>query len=213
MTATEVYEMIETAVLAIRTDESRFEDKSLQARFGMALSKARELWVNQNGGIVPSLWLLTEVLEYRCAEEWNQFDAEFGCMLAFKIPSFINIKGTTALSISTNGGRPFNYIANSKSEFEDWAHNPFFKTQEIGYIEEGILHIKTKAKVHGTDVISLTGIPYDPEDLSTFNPMWDEYPATPDVVQMALDIMIKPLVYMGRPIDTVSNSKDSQNKN
>ncbi len=213
MKADELYESVISAVNAIATDEDRFEHRDIHSKLMGALAKARDAWVMQNGGRIPQQWFLTEQLELNCSEQWDEFEEDSSCFACFKMPNFINIKGSGSSSITYPNGKPYNYVAQTYSEFQGWNDHPFFKGEDVCFIHDGILKIRTKARIRPGDSILITGIPYDPEEISTFNPMHDDYPCTPDIVDMAIDKILKPLMYVARiPLDTVSNSKDNQSQ-
>lgn len=211
MKADELFETAISAVNAIATDEDRFEHRDIHSKLINYLAEAREIWVTQNGGRIPQQWLATEELELICSEQFDEYEGDCSCYAKFKMPNFINIKGANTFSITYPNGRPYNYVASSYSEFQGWNDHPFFKNEDVCFIHDGILNIRTKAKIRPGEVILITGIPYDIEELSTFNPMHDDLNVTPDIVNIAIGKLLKPLMYVSRiPLDTVDNSKDNQ---
>ena len=210
MKADELYELAINTVNSITTDEDRYDHADIHGKLMSAIARAREIWIKQNGGRIPYQWLLTEELNFECSEQWDEHEESGSCYVRFKMPDFLNIGSSGAFSITYPNGDPYNYIAYSWSQFKDWETHSFFKGQDILFIHDRILHVRSKTRLTTNDSLIITGIPYDPEQLSTFNPMWDDYPVTPDIVDYAIDKIFKPLVYASqKPIDTVSSGKDN----
>lgn len=206
MTGNELYTSAINRVNAIRTDEDRFSSGFTRNMLLTALAAARQVWVERHNGTLPSQWFLSEWLTKDDAEQYDQFEGEDSCLLKFKIPNFVQIKGVSTLSVSYPDGRPFSFIAQTYTQYHGWLQHDFYKKKDLAYIEEGILNLKVKVDL---DSIVLRGVPMDAEQISTYNVMHDDYPATDDLIDMAMDKILKPMMYIARiPIDSVSNSKD-----
>jgi hypothetical protein len=210
ITAQQFYEMAEMAVNAIVTDESRYDAESLKNMLTLALTKAREEWVTVNAGAtIPYQWFCTEELMLDCGEQWDEYEQEKSCVLRFSMPNFINIKGAQQISITYPNGEPYNYIAQTYAQFAGWVKDRYFELEDLIYIHDGILHLRASAKIRDDDRLLVTGIPFDPESLKSYNPMHDSYPATPDIMSYAIDKVFKPMLYANqKKVDMASNSSD-----
>lgn len=210
MKALELYQHMESRITAIATDESRWQYQDLKQLILSSLATARGMWVKQNGGRKPYQWFLTEVLSYDCANSYDSYEEKSMCVIKFQMPNFVNIGAEGAMSITFPNGKPISYIANSYAEFQGWLNHSFFKKETLAYIHDGMLHLNTKAVFTSDDCILVTGVPYDPEEISTFNPQHDDINVTPDIVDIAIDKVIKPMIYTSnKKVDGVSNSKDN----
>lgn len=208
MTANELYAYAIDRVNAVRTDEDRFSSAFTKQIWLTNIAAARQIWVERNNGTLPSQWFLNQWMYKDDADQWDEFnEQEQGCILKFKLPNFINIKGVSTLSFAYPDGNPFPYIATTYAQYKGWVQHDFYKKKDLGWIDDGMLNLRV-----GVDFETLIarGVPYDAEEISTYNPMWDEFPASTDIIDMAMDKILKPMIYLaGKPIDTTSNSKDN----
>jgi hypothetical protein len=207
----QIAERLERSVsAAIATDDSRWDYDFVMNVMDSVIASAKIAYVEKYRKI-PGEWMYAYQVNYDETIQDTQ-TADDGsvipsCYKKFPVPNAIRFKqGFSAINIGTRAGE-FMRKYNSWTELNAMSKHELFRNKKGVLISGNSAFVWSSMDI---DAIFVEACVANLTDLETFNPDFDDYRVTEDILVMAEDIMNKKyLIYMAqRRPDLVSDSKD-----
>ena len=202
MLQAQVYErLVRTVSAGMATDEDRWDYDFIISIADSMLAWAKQQWQVKFRRL-PSQWFYTYEVPF------NEDLQDDLCYKRFPVPNAIIFPaGFTALNIGTRDGEFFNKY-NSRIEMDNKRKHKLFQKKNGVLVEGNWAYVWTEMEI---DAITVSACVANLNELDVFNPDFDDYRVTDEVLVMAeQEMKRKYMDFMAQKMpDLISNSKDT----